>query len=532
MPKIESDLEAAILQFFNEVETPEAIKERVTDRRKTGGYGIRLAVAANILMAREARGGNFKSLAQVDEVLGIGPDTMQDILASFDVAKTFTWPTIIGVNWPHGGKVFLDDLKNAMGGELIVRFSEKLREADGDASGINPQTFTVSYLTSSGALEYIIPADSEPPTPRLSDDGRSATFAIPSHLLQGRASIAHSTLFVTLRCDFLLGESGYTVSGAHIGGDVAGRGSGNNTAGGLFESWFYVAATAAEPRPAPSIVKRIYWTDNSSDTVVGVDTDGTNLTTIVSTGPEQSGPSGIAAGGGAVYWGDFLKQTISRADIDGSNAKTIVTGVAGPAGVALDLSAGKMYWTSQDAKKIQRANLDGSAVEDVLTNLGGGSGRGIIGLDIDLSNGRMYWTELSNRVIQRANLDGSGLETIVTEPQGSQPYGIAIDGRSAKVYWADFTRGKIRRSDLDGSNIEDVVVNPGGNIRSVSVDSSDQTLYYSLSTFDQEARTLNYSIMRANLDGSAAEAVVTGVGETSDIALDETGGDAGTTGSN
>lgn len=279
---------------------------------------------------------------------------------------------------------------------------------------------------------------------------------------------------------------------------------------------------------------RIYWTDNTADAVMGVDGNGANLETLVSTGPGQSGPAAIAAAGDAIYWGDLLKNTISRASVDGANAKTIVTGVDSPFGIALDMQAEKMYWTDQAARKIQRANLDGSAVEDVITNLGGGSGRGIIDLDIDSINGTIYWTELSNRVIQRANLDGSGLQTIVTEPSGSQPQGIVIDAGRGMVYWTDSTRRKIRVSDLDGGNIEDVVVmRDVGYVYRVSIDSSGQTLYFSSSTYNSQTRTNVYSILRANLDGTDIEVVVTGASEIGDIAVVvEMGGEPRTTSPN
>jgi len=67
-----------------------------------------------------------------------------------------------------------------------------------------------------------------------------------------------------------------------------------------------------------------------------------------------------------VYWTD-LTGKIRRCNLDGSDVEDLVTsGVASPAGVALDLSAGRMYWTDSWARKIQRAKLDGTHVEDVI----------------------------------------------------------------------------------------------------------------------------------------------------------------------
>ena len=161
---------------------------------------------------------------------------------------------ITGVNWPHGGEVTLDDLRDDMSGSLVVRFSRPLKPVvetttgvESVARGINRRTFTVSFLSPQGVVEYIMPPDlvdlqpDESPSPRLSDNRRCAVFDIPSGLLQGRTSIRNSTVFVTIRGDFVEDCHGRAISAAHILGDVAYRGTGNMVQGGLFESWFYVA---------------------------------------------------------------------------------------------------------------------------------------------------------------------------------------------------------------------------------------------------------------------------------------------------
>lgn len=258
MTDIDPDLEAEILSFFNEAKSADEICQGIQDRGEAGGYGIRLELAARILKEREQlEGGRFTSLQQIDDVGGVGPDTLKDIIESFRPGPVppinLIRSIIIGINWPHGGEISLDELKNppdddppGMGAQLVVRFSHRLNEPKGEVNGINPRTFTVAYLTQTGTLEYIMPPDpedleeGEAATPRLSTDRRCAIFDIPQDLLGGRGSIANSTVFVTLRCDFLLDDQGHAVSGAHIGGDIVRRGSGNNVEGGLFESWFYV----------------------------------------------------------------------------------------------------------------------------------------------------------------------------------------------------------------------------------------------------------------------------------------------------
>lgn len=168
-----------------------------------------------------------------------------------DIAPPQSLTRIDGINWPHGGDVPLEELGAAeptgMNGQLIVRFSRPLKLPDGESRGINARTFTVSYLTQTGNMEFILPPDPEdlPPgglvTPRLSPNRRCAVFDIPNGLLKGRTSIRNSTVFIAIRGDFLEDCHGRAVSCAHIRGDVAARGTGNRKEGGLFESWFYVS---------------------------------------------------------------------------------------------------------------------------------------------------------------------------------------------------------------------------------------------------------------------------------------------------
>jgi hypothetical protein len=40
-----------------------------------------------------------------------------------------------------------------------------------------------------------------------------------------------------------------------------------------------------------------------------------------------------------MYWSDIVAGMIERANLDGSDAEVLVTGLNGPAGIALDLSA-------------------------------------------------------------------------------------------------------------------------------------------------------------------------------------------------
>ena len=86
---INSNLEANILEFFNQVIDPNEIVERIIDdpgfgRPSPGAYGIRPSLAREILAVRGALpGGRFDSLEQISTIRGVGKDTRHDIDYNF-----------------------------------------------------------------------------------------------------------------------------------------------------------------------------------------------------------------------------------------------------------------------------------------------------------------------------------------------------------------------------------------------------------------------------------------------------------------
>lgn len=153
---------------------------------------------------------------------------------------------VVGISWPHGGSQTIDDLPVEPEDRvpiLRVHFSRPLQPDDQYPGKIDPHIFSVSYIPQIGQVHTIVadPDDPGSPGPRLSPNRRCLVFRLPRHLFGGRVTIEGSTIFVKLRCDFLIDCHGRAVSGAHIAGDVNRRGSGNGVEGGLFESWFHLA---------------------------------------------------------------------------------------------------------------------------------------------------------------------------------------------------------------------------------------------------------------------------------------------------
>ena len=248
---------------------------------------------------------------------------------------------------------------------------------------------------------------------------------------------------------------------------------------------------------------KLYWTDIPGGAVQSSERDGTDLNSLVTTGPVS--PSGIAVdqAAGKMYWTNWSGLTnIWRANLDGTAVEELVTGEAGANVITLDVEAGKMYWTNWLSDSINRANLDGSdtelLVETVATDCTGPGCIAPEGIDLDLSAGKMYWGNRFSNGLMRANLDGTDVEVIVATPVEMR--GVALDVKNGKVLWTD--TGKVQRSNLDGTDVE--VVTVGTNPWGIALDLDAQHIYFSDITLA--------SIKRMDYDGSnIVDIVTTGV---------------------
>jgi hypothetical protein len=151
---------------------------------------------------------------------------------------------IVGYNWPHGGELSLDDLVDR-DGRLEVRFDRRLAEPIDEALGVSEFTFVVQYGNVQRDLEFL-PFDPDRPPGLDEDDPCVAVFRIDPDYYQPRArrdTIAGSSVYVSLKCDFIPDCHGNSVSGRHLGAALP---TGDGSPGGLFESWFRVVPGGGE----------------------------------------------------------------------------------------------------------------------------------------------------------------------------------------------------------------------------------------------------------------------------------------------
>ena len=127
----------------------------------------------------------------------------------------------------------------------------------------------------------------------------------------------------------------------------------------------------------------------------------------------------------------------------------------------------------------------------------------------------IYWVDLGTGKIQY--WDGSNSRDLATGLLF--PKDVALDIEGDKMYWAlSGLGGKIQRANLDGSNATDLVTGLSGAITSIALDVGGGKIYWTSEDIQ------NSKIQCANLDGSNVRDLVTGnLGNIGGIALDLAG---------
>ena len=116
----------------------------------------------------------------------------------------------------------------------------------------------------------------------------------------------------------------------------------------------------------------------------------------------------------------------------------------------LALADGNVYWT-QGNGSVRFASLTGQIRSRPISTGSDTPGSLAIG------GGKVYWTEktaASAGTINSANLDGTDVRELTSIR--SVPMGIAVDTVRSKLYWTA-SSGKIKQANLNGSGAKNVV---------------------------------------------------------------------------
>ena len=259
-----------------------------------------------------------------------------------------------------------------------------------------------------------------------------------------------------------------------------------------------------------SIEQKIYFIRGGA--IQRADTDGSNVE-IVLDGLEKVDLDvnlAVDTNGRQLYWTDSKAGTLYRATLDGGNVETIVQ-QAKIGAITLHSAGEKIYWVDKmQGLTVHCANLDGSRRAIVLEV----PLRNYRGIDVDEHEGKIYWTSLNSAQspdrpeILRGNSDGSAVELLMATGL-SRPTSIAVDGRGEKIYWVNSGNNMILRANLNGSAAEELVVH--GKPRQIEVDGGSGKMYW----IDASS-----GIHRANLDGTGVEVLIADIGNARGLGID------------
>ncbi|HUF10102.1 MAG TPA: hypothetical protein VMO47_12320 [Rhodothermales bacterium] len=216
----------------------------------------------------------------------------------------------------------------------------------------------------------------------------------------------------------------------------------------------------------------------------------------------------VDATAGKVYWvdGRYPRQVVSRSDLDGRNFEDFPIRIPEPSEFGLDvLSAIAVDPLNANVYVGTEASVSRSMLSPGRIVMG--PMEGLIGnviedeafetiwdIEVDGERGEVYFVGRLGQLWRR-NLDGSDPVQLKTGV-GS---GIAISPRS--LYWLDLASQTLRRSNLDGS-LETAVLSGVAEIRDLAVDASDRYLWWTIPG--------GKSVWRLEIGQSTAQEVVSG----------------------
>ena len=158
---------------------------------------------------------------------------------------------------------------------------------------------------------------------------------------------------------------------------------------------------------------------------------------------------------------------------------------------------------------VDENTLDGTPVGDIVATA----------CDPAHNYSKLYWVDVDTNELRRIELDGTVNQLLADQSDGTAatgPRSVTVDDVNGHVYWTNNNSGEIWRANLDGSSAAPVLTGLASPI-GIAVDPSGEKLYW----LDDTANEL----WRADFDGSNAAALITtDIITPKALAIDATGG--------
>jgi hypothetical protein len=248
---------------------------------------------------------------------------------------------------------------------------------------------------------------------------------------------------------------------------------------------------------APASAENLYWTDISQAGIHRANLDGSDVQQLVEA---EARALAVDPSSDTMYWNEMFG--LMRSNLDGTDIELIqrTSGFSAFVDIALDVDAAKIYLahgSDHPGGSLERMNPDGTGLEYLVFAV-----RDIGAIAVDPGSDTLCWGD--DGQIMCTNLDATEELVVVTDAYAR---GMALDG-AGKIYWIE--RDRIRRANVDGSNAEDLVTGLAGEGRDIALDPRAGELYWLAGGL----------LRRSNLDGSDIVELVTGLVSPFRIALD------------
>ena len=286
---------------------------------------------------------------------------------------------------------------------------------------------------------------------------------------------------------------------------------------------------------------RLFFLDLGGGRVLSSNPDGTELTTVVSTGRRLPDGVVVDVAEGHIYWTNMGNPkendgSIERANLDGSHRKTIVPvgSTFTPKQLQLDKQHGKIYWSDREGMRVMRSNLDGSHIETLVETGYGKADRldarhWCVGIALDIENGKIYWTQKGNDNAGQGRIFRAGLNIPKEQTPSNrkdiellfhglpEPIDLELDLSNRMMYWTD--RGDPPRGNTVSRAPMDVHLGKSHDAEIVFNDLMEGIgLALDLKCGRMFVTDLGGSVYSANLDGSNRKALLSYQGNLSGIA--------------
>ncbi len=211
-----------------------------------------------------------------------------------------------------------------------------------------------------------------------------------------------------------------------------------------------------------SVHNHLYISDYEAGKIYRCNPDGSNQIEF-RTGLDAPNAMSIDYQLNHIYWD--TSNGIQRGDINSTDVNQKEDFVSGqsndPDGVSMDPVNRVLYWVNYNGG-VWKKNLDGTGEAEIIPGVEGGS--------MLVVGNRIYFDQYiaaGDIQLKSANLDGSGVAVLATGIT-RVVYALAFEPTSNKIYWGDRNNGAIMRANLDGSGAEAWYVATGSSPRGLA----------------------------------------------------------------